>query len=48
MIRCYQCKHFSPLGKSGLNGWCKDNREGRKSIRVRAIDYCDEAEAKEE
>ena len=48
MIRCYQCKFFKPLGRSGINGWCKDNRDGKPSIRVQAIDYCDDAVLKEE
>ena len=37
--RCYDCKYYKPTSK--YSGWCKDNREGRKSIRVDAVDHCE-------
>ena len=46
MIRCYDCKHFKPLGKSGVRGWCH-NPVFPKKVRCDAIDYCDKAEKKE-
>jgi len=34
--RCMDCLFF--VGKR--SGWCKDNREGRKSTRVSCVGYC--------
>lgn len=42
MIRCYECKHFKPVGK-GYSGWCQD---AKPKIKVQAVDFCDSAEAK--
>jgi hypothetical protein len=38
---CYTCFYFRRLSKTSPNGWCKDDREGRKSIRVIVLDSCD-------
>jgi hypothetical protein len=46
LIRCYQCVYYKPI--SQYKGWCTDTREGRKKIRVNAVDYCDNAVKKEE
>lgn len=43
MIRCYQCKYYRG-GK--YRGKCVDKREGRKPVKVDAIDFCDYGEAK--
>jgi len=44
-IRCYQCIYY----KGGqYKGWCTDTREGRKKIRVDAVDHCGNAVNKEE
>ena len=47
MTNCIDCKHFKPIGKKGINGWCK-NPVFPKSERVMFIDYCDKADKKEE
>ena len=45
LIRCYKCKHY----RGGqYKGWCTDIREGRKKIRVEAVDFCDNAESSNE
>ena len=44
MIWCHDCKFYKSTSKFG--GWCKDNREGKKSIRVEAVDHCNNAEIK--
>lgn len=44
MIRCYDCRHFKPIGK-GYSGWCQD---AKPKIKVQAIDYCDSAEVKDD
>ena len=44
LIRCYECKHFKPVGR-GTSGWCQD---AKPKIRVDAVDYCDFAVKKEE
>lgn len=55
-MSCEDCIYFKPIGKGRilsdgklhwLSGWCKDNREGRKSIRVNSFDHCDFAVKKE-
>ena len=43
LIRCYQCRHFKPIG-SGHVGWCQD---AKPKIRVNAVDFCDSAEKEE-
>ena len=45
MIRCYDCKHFKPVGKHEIKGWCHEPTYSKK-IRVDAVDYCDKAEKK--
>jgi hypothetical protein len=40
--RCYNCHYYKPL--SDFRGWCKDNRNNRKSIRVNAVDFCPDFE----
>jgi len=44
--RCYNCKYYKATSK--YSGWCKDNREGRKTIRSDAVDFCDNFVSKEE
>ena len=44
MIRCYDCRHFKPVGK-GYSGWCQD---ARPKIKVQAVDYCDSVEVKDD
>jgi len=43
LIRCYQCRHFKPVGR-GHSGWCQD---AKPKIRVNAVDYCSQAVKKE-
>jgi hypothetical protein len=40
--RCMDCLYFKATNKRQINGLCKDNREGRKSVRVTCIDYCED------
>lgn len=47
LVRCYECKHFKPIGKKGIRGWCHNPSYSKKE-RVDAIDYCDKSEKKEE
>jgi hypothetical protein len=41
LIRCYQCKHFKPVGR-GHSGW----RQATASTRIFGLDFCDPAEKK--
>lgn len=43
MIRCYECKHFKPVGR-GYSGWCQD---AKPKVKVQAVDFCPHAEKKE-
>lgn len=43
--RCYNCVYYKASSK--FSGWCKDNREGRKTIRSDAVDFCDNFISKE-
>ena len=47
MIRCYQCKYYAEKSYHRKRGVCMDRREGRKSVKVDAVDYCDNALKKE-
>lgn len=44
MIRCYQCTFYNETSSRRKSGWCTDTREGRKKVKVNAVDYCDNAE----
>lgn len=42
-IRCFQCTFYKETASKRKSGWCQDTREGRKKIRVNAVDHCDNA-----
>lgn len=47
MTRCYGCKYYTEKSYIKKRGVCMDRREGRKIIKVNAVDYCPDAVEKE-
>ena len=46
MIRCYQCFFYKETSSRKKSGICEDTREGKKKIKVDAVDFCNDAKEK--